>query len=223
MNHLSSGGSLPAVIRNDAQLYEGNLIHYFQILFTEAQNLTHPYHNFKHMSHVTWLCHEACLYYRDVLRPREMRNLLVGALFHDFNHSGMMGDDDLNIIRAIRGLNAYLEPQDASEMPIIARIIRGTQFPHVISASDLDLCGLILRDADVSQALSVAWIQQVIFGLAAEWGKTPIEVLKMQEPFLSSLSFNTQWARDQFPYTNIVAKIEEAQDLLELLEMPDPA
>lgn len=32
-------GSLPEIIRNDRNLYEGNLIGYFQAIFSHAQNL----------------------------------------------------------------------------------------------------------------------------------------------------------------------------------------
>jgi hypothetical protein len=37
---------------------------------------------------VTWLCHQACAYYRAELTPLRMRELLIAALFHDFNHPG---------------------------------------------------------------------------------------------------------------------------------------
>jgi hypothetical protein len=57
----------------------------------------------------------------------------------------------------------------------------------------------------------------VIFGLAAEWGKTPMELLEMQAPFLSSLRFNTEWARSIFPREYVQEKISEATELLSLL------
>lgn len=218
----SPQGSLPAIIRNDAGLYEDNLVYYFQVVFNRAQNLIHPYHNFRHMTHITWLCHNAVEFYLGNTRVsrRGWRELLIAGLFHDFDHSGMMGHDDLNIERALRGLRTHILPQDAPYIVLIEHMIKGTQFPYVIPSQDLTLGGLILRDADMSQALSVAWIQQVVFGLAGEWGKTPKEILKMQEPFLKSLKFNTDWARHQFPKADVLAKIQEARDLLELLERP---
>ena len=36
------------------------------------------------MLHVTWLCYQAADFYRDRLTPRQIRNLLIAALFHDF-------------------------------------------------------------------------------------------------------------------------------------------
>lgn len=217
-----TSASLPEAISNTRQLYEGDMVHYARVVFHRAQNLTHPYHNFRHMFHVFWLVHEACQFYEDVLTPRQMRNALIAALFHDYNHSGMNGDDDLNIERALRGLRRHVLEVDRAQLPDIETIVRATQFPNVTSAEQLDLCSLILRDADLSQAFSVAWIQQVVFGLAAEWGKKPIDVLKMQEPFHKNLAFQTDWARQRFTPATVEAKIREARELLDLLETAPP-
>ncbi len=84
----------------------------------------------------------------------------------------------------------------------------------------LGLCGRIIRDADVSQGLCDAWIQQVVFGLAAERGVEPIEVLRSQETFMRGLIFSTAWARAQFPPDAIEDKIAEAQALLVIFESP---
>jgi len=86
-----------------------------------------------------------------------------------------------------------------------------------VAASELDLSGFIIRDADLSQALSVAWFQQTIFGLSTEWGKEPIEVLQMQERFHRSFEFQTEWAREMFPPEVIEAKIDESKEFLEIL------
>ena len=81
-------GDLPEIIGNEENLYEGNLILYFRILFYNSTNLKNPYHNFRHTLHVLWLCQKACRYYQKKLTPRQMRNLLIAALFHDFDHPG---------------------------------------------------------------------------------------------------------------------------------------
>ena len=215
-------GSIPDIIRNEEGVYEGNLIHYFQILFNHAQNLERPYHNFRHMTHVLWLCHKASQFYMNELTQRQRRNLLIAAIFHDFDHSGMFGNDDLNIERAIRALRKYLDPIDTPHVSHIESLMRGTEYPYAIALENLDLAGKILRDADMGQTLSPAWIQQVVFGLAAEWGKKPIEILRLQEPFLRSMSFHTEWGQKMFPAAAIGQKIEEAQALLALLDTEAP-
>lgn len=221
---MQTRGSIPEIIRNDGRLYEGDLIAYFKIIFMHARNLQLPYHNFRHIFHVLWLCHRACQFYREELTSRQMRNLLIAVLFHDFDHSGRLGDDDLNIERAIRSFNRYVLPDDKEFLSEIAELIRVTEFPYKTPTDQLSLPQQIIRDADLSQSLSVAWVQQVIFGLAAEWGKKPAEVFKMQGPFLLNLKFCTAWAQQEFPKNDITGKIKEAEEFLELLgeEMPQP-
>jgi len=89
-------GDLPEIIGNEENLYEGNLTLYFRILFYNSNNLNNPYHNFRHTLHVPWLCQKACRYYQKKLTPCQMRNLLIAALFHDFDHPGhpLPGEQD---------------------------------------------------------------------------------------------------------------------------------
>ncbi len=218
-------GSIPEIIRNDKQLYRGDLRAYFKIIFNNAKNLQYPYHNFRHMFHVLYLCYQACGFYQDKhfpnnLSKKEMRNLLIAALFHDFDHSGKMGNDDLNIVIALRGLDKYILSEDLECRDEIAHIIQATEFPHKGITENLILPAQIIRDADLGQSLSAAWIQQIIFGLAEEWNVKPVDVLKIQETFHSKLKFYTEWGQQTFPQIDIDAKIQEAKELIELLEAP---
>lgn len=217
MRQISVQGGIPDIIGNKEGLYEGDLIHYFQAVFFNAQNLTNPYHNFRHMFHTLWLCYQACVFYKDQITPRQMRNLLIAAMFHDFDHSGMMGNDDLNIKRAIRGLEKHLVRQDKEYFGDICEVIWATEFPHKAPSQSLPLLAQIIRDANLAQGFSEALIQQVVFGLAKEWGKKPIEILAGQCPFFSHLDFTTEWARQTFPPDAIKAKKSESRALLELL------
>src|SRR5437899_12891226 len=88
MSEVEVRGILPQIVRNDQDLYEGDLSHYLKVIFNHAINLNNPYHNFRHMFHVLWLCHEACKFYADGLTKRDKRNLLIAAVFHDFDHLG---------------------------------------------------------------------------------------------------------------------------------------
>ena len=220
-------GDLPKVIANEERLYEGELTLYFRILFFKSSNLHNPYHNLRHTLHVVWLSHKACRYYQSQLSPRQMRNLLITALFHDFDHPGHPhpGEDEpdrVNIQIAVAGLRRYIMPDDRVYLPEIESLIEATQYPYTTESDKLDLLGKIIRDADLAQALSSVWIQQVVIGLAQEWEVEPIEVLRKQIAFLAHLPFNTDWARKLFPREFVQAKIEEAERLLQLLH-PEPA
>ena len=215
-------GDIPAIIGNDRGLYDSDLAGYFRTLFFEATNLDRPYHNLRHMLHVTWLCYKAAEYYRDRLTKRQIRNLLIAALFHDFDHPGRPDPeaddpDGVNIGIAIAGLRGHIALEDRPFLPAIEALIVATHYPYTVSSDKLDLADRIIRDADLAQALSPVWIQQVVIGLAREWHEAPLEVLKMQSAFLAGLSFHTDWARERFPPRLISAKIAEAEWLMGLL------
>src|SRR5436853_7485672 len=108
-------------------------------------------------------------------------------------------------------------PADRPFLPQIEGLIEATHYSYEIGSDKLDLVGQIIRDPDRAQALSPAWIQQVVFGLAQEWEVSPLEALKGQGSFLGGLSFSTCWAQQLFPQELIQAKIEEVEQLLRLL------
>lgn len=221
MNPEFISGSIPMIVKNDNNFYEGNLVGYFRNVFYYAQNLSNPYHNFRHICHVLWLCYKACKFYgTETLSKRVMRNLLIAALFHDFDHTGKSGPDSINIERAVAGLKRYIVTEDKDEFDYISEIIESTEYPYTVLNENLSLPNLIIRDADLSQAFNVAWIQQVIFGLAAEWNKEPMEILRMQAKFYSNLKFNTEWAQQTFPRNMIASKIREAEELVAILSYP---
>jgi hypothetical protein len=213
-------GSLPEIIGNDDGLYEGDLTHYFRHVFYHATNLRLPYHNFWHMTHVLTTCHSASRYYRDRLTGRKIRNLLVAALFHDFDHRGILSDDDLNIERAIRGLDGCLLTEDEHHRDDIVTIIRATEYPHKDSVSESTLSEMIIRDADVLQVFSPAWIQQIIFGLGAEQKESAIGMLRLQVPYLEGLELYTEWAKEAYPQKVIDEKLVEVRSVLAMLEPP---
>jgi hypothetical protein len=219
----SETGDIPEIIGNDRGLYGGDLAGYFRTLIFHATNLTRPYHNLRHMLHVTWLCYQAAQFYRDRLTRRQIRDLLIAALFHDFDHPGHPhpGADDpdgVNIDRSIAAFRRHIAPEDRPFLPAIEALIEATHYPYAVAGEQLDLSGQIIRDADLAQSLSRVWIQQVVIGLARERRVSPLEILKMQPAFLAALSFNTEWARERFPACLITAKIAEAERLLALLE-----
>ena len=210
-------GNLPAIVRNEDGLYEGNIVPYFRAVFFHARNLRNPYHNFRHLCHVLWLCYQACLFYNDRLPKRQVRALLIAALFHDFDHIGSKVADEENIRRAVEGITLHIQPEDREELPNIIALIRASEYPYKVPTESLGLRAQILRDADMAQVFSVAWVQQTVFGLSAEWGKPPLEILKTEANFLRSLKFHTEWAKSFFTPATIEAKIVEINALNAIL------
>jgi hypothetical protein len=167
---------------------------------------------------VLWSCYHACLFYREELSPRQIRNILIAALFHDFDHTGNSKPDTTNIERSLKALDKHLLAEDYNYRDEIKNLIAKTEYPHTFSAEEkLNLSTQIILDADLLQVFSTAWIQQVIFGLAIEHGETPLKILKDQKLFLKSLHFRTKWAQQTFPPHIIEDKISEAEELVALL------
>ena len=213
---------LPHVLSNAEELYEGDLKHYFRVVQAFARNLNNPYHNFRHMMHVVYMCHEALRYYSKTENPIDKatgRTLLIAAMFHDFDHTGLAGNDDLNIALAVRGFRRHVLDVDnfRNRTDEIERLIGWTEFPHKVSSREISHVGRIIRDADVSQALSISWYQQVIVGLSEEQRRPQIDVLADQKTFLTNLKFQTEWARNTFDQESIQEKIREAEELLMIL------
>jgi hypothetical protein len=214
----SAQKTIAQIVRNDEQLFPGDLKHYLRVTVQHARNLNNPYHNFRHLFHVLYMVHQACWFHRSDLLPREIRNMHIAAIFHDFDHSGRTGHDDLEIARAVRALNRYIHEDDALAYPHIAKLIEATQFPYRTPSQHLSLDAQILRDADMSQVFHTAWLQQILFGLGAEMNMTPVQMLAAQPAFLETLSFSTPWAHATFPPSLIREKINESRELLALLQ-----
>ncbi len=218
------------IITNKEGLYSGDLRHYFKCLFN-SRGAANPYHNIRHICTVLVRCYEGMKESQDILLKefsgarypginniKELnRVLLIAALFHDFQHFGRSGDDDINIEIAIRGLRRNILKEDELLLPYIIFFIESTEFGPAghkkIAHSEYHK---ILRDADLTQICSDAWIRMVLFGLSQEMNVTPMEMLKMQERFLANLKFESQWGQKFNPI--IKEKIQEAKELLEILQ-----
>ncbi len=218
---LAFRGSIDKIAENTEGLYKGSLEHYVAAVFNDANNVDHPYHNFCHMGFMLWRCHDACRFYQKVLSRVQMRNVLIAAVMHDYDHTGTAGPDSRNIRRAHVGLGTCILPEDLDSYDDITGIIDASEYPYRVDSPpshELPLTSQIIRDADLTQVFSSTWIQQVPFGLAKEWGKRPIEVLRMQIPFLQNLRFVTEWARTLFPPSVIDEKIGEVRGLLRVVD-----
>jgi hypothetical protein len=213
-------GSLPDILENVDDLYEGNLKYYFKVFMERAKNLNNPYHNFRHIGHFVWLCWEALKFYKRteiVISKRDARDLLVVGMNHDFDHTGTVGPDWINIKRAVAGLEDCCHPDDRPYLKGMVSLLCATEYPHNTSI-EVGLLVQIMWDADLAQVFDPAWFQEVILGLAAEQGKSPLEMLEAQESFLLNLKFHTQWAQERFNTEVIKSKIIEVQRLLAILQ-----
>jgi len=203
------------VVNNTEGLYEGDLQYYFKLLFY-ASNIFKPYHNFRHMMHVLCTAYIGgkAMNYHKLFGKKGFRALLIAAMFHDYAHSGIMGNDEAEVTRSIVKMKKNLLENDMGLVEEISNLMLATQFPYVACTSSLGVD--IIRDCDMSQVLSDVWMQQIIFGLAQEMNLTPFEILERQVNFVSSIKFNTPWAQETFgPYIKI--RIDETKQVLAIV------
>lgn len=213
--------SIVPIIKNDAKAYEGDLRHYFKIIFHENKGNANSYHGIRHLLHVLWECHDAIQYYENSIYRNRFQNraLLIAAMFHDAMHCGRIGNDDINIELAIRLLKKHALPQDIEDGTIncACLYIKSTEYDkkHVREANNE--YEKVLRDADISQVFSSAWLRIVLFGLSQEIGISPEEMLLSQESFLSSIQFESEWGKFKFDRA-IKEKIIEVKELIQILQ-----
>ena len=204
-----------SIINNEEDLYTGNLCYYLKVLF-QATNVAKPYHNLRHMLHVTCDVYKAAKFveYSKIQGKDKFRILLIAALFHDYDHISMQVPDKINIEMAIKAVNQYILKEDKPHLSEIEDIIRATEYPHNDWLPSQSI--LILRDADLSQCFSDIWLQQVVVGLAQEKGITLVECLEQQIFFISSIKFQMPWAIDQYEKLKS-QKVHEVKELLRIV------
>ena len=216
---VHSNFTLPDILLNREELYEGNLCHYFRVA-EEAPNKNNGYHGLRHPYYVLYLCHLAALYYQDRLTKQEVRILFIAALMHDYGHLGGKAQSDReNIGRAVVALRKYCLPIDRPYLPDIENVIWATEYPHKDARLE-PLCNEIIQDADLCQVFDTAWYTITIHGLGGELGLTPQQMLQGQAPFIKGIAFKTEWAETQFPPAVRLTKIAEAQDFITCYETP---
>ena len=192
--------TLIQIFNNDEKLYAGDDLWYYAKKLFFAKNAKLGYHNFRHMIHVMYQVYDGIKCSN--INPVAARYLLIAAMVHDYGHSGNKNkSDDFNIRRAVRGIKRHIHPDDKKDLKEIIRLVQATEWfgeaGHNLFERDMFVD--ILRDADTSQTFDTSWMQQVIFGLGTELGKSPREMLEAQIPFLEKrVKFYSPWGIKKF-------------------------
>jgi predicted metal-dependent HD superfamily phosphohydrolase len=162
----------------------------------------HPYHNNRHLRAVTFTAIQGAT--SEGMDTNTIRNVALAAIFHDMDHKGTPGDDDINIENAINAFTTYNNrtglcgPEDTRK---ITELIQATRYPYITPAEDLTPAQCVLRDADILQGhLCSDYINLLVYPLFTEMNKgtekTMIEQLTSQIGFIESMSFITPWAKN---------------------------
>lgn len=164
------------------------------ILHTNQSNNA-PYHNLNHLLTVTRHCYEA-LKYENLLGEDTAEELLMAALFHDYNHS--MGEltDKLNVGFAKFHLKEFIIDEEIDlDITVMENIISATEYPYVIASEDLNIYQKIIRDADLCQIYEYDWLKQNIFGLCKELELELDVMIPGQRKFLENIDPLTSYGK----------------------------
>ena len=156
-----------------------------------------PYHNNSHMITVYKFCKEIA---KNIAYTDEL-NLLVAALFHDFNHSMGKEKDNINVQRAIEGFSDYYDNNLSNSLVDknrVISIIKITEYPYTTEDSELNIEQKIIRDADLLQGAVDNWYDYIIVGLSKEMN-LPIDVIKRGTlDFRSKIKYNFDYSKKVF-------------------------
>lgn len=202
--------------------------------FFRAKSTSHslPYHNAYHARCMLLNCYEGSWHAGPVLDSEVRQALVLGAIFHDADHSGGLAPDTTNIERAVDLLwvaHAYCMAEgvavNASVIIGAVACIRATQYPHVEAPKNG--AAKIIRDADLMQVYenNETVLLAQYRGLQNEIGKglgrelSNDEFSKTCGKFIFETEWHTDWAREKARVLNLTHRSERLQRLL--AEMPD--
>ena len=141
---------------------------FFFVVENNSSNYA-PYHGIRHTLHVVKAAHD--IYWEKLNKECDLcdcdecawddfyatsEELVIAALFHDFNHSQGKLKDKQNVDNAIDSTENYLSYSSNfsyAKIKRITEIIRATEYPYS-EENNINVLSEIIRDADLSQSAS---------------------------------------------------------------------
>jgi hypothetical protein len=167
----------------------------FKYIILNSSSNNGPYHNLNHLLTVLKYCYLGATS-EGIKDEKELRELLIAAIFHDVNHTIGKEKDDVNVQNSKDAIKKFVEQEEIdADTDYINKLLDATQYPYVIEGKDLDLKQGIIRDADLMQVFEYNWIHQNIAGLSSELKMDFLDFIQPQRKFLESATFNTTWGK----------------------------
>lgn len=192
----------------------------FIIKNNKSNNL--PYHGIDHLFEVYNNCKtlidfsemDQFILNEDSEEVNYETELLIAALFHDYNHSGGKLKDIENIEIAIKGCKEFLDTIDHDlNIDVIESVIKATEYPSPIKG-DLTIEQKIIQDADMCYLLNDIAIVKLYYGLREEFGVELDKFLENQLAFFETVKFNSRLYSDIWYNTYKNIRIEEVKELM---------
>jgi hypothetical protein len=170
----------------------------FKYILLNSKSNNGPYHNLNHLLTVLKYCYLGGLS-EGIKDEKELRELLIAAIFHDVNHTIGKEKDDVNVQNSKDAIGKFVKQEEIdADTDYMNKLLDATQYPYVIEGKDLDLKQGIIRDADLMQVFEYNWIHQNIAGLSSELKMDFLDFVQPQRKFLESAAFNTTWGKKMY-------------------------
>lgn len=167
----------------------------FKYILLNSKSNNGPYHNLNHLLTVLKYCYLGASS-EGIKDEKELRELLIAAIFHDVNHTIGKEKDDVNVQNSKDAIGKFVKQEEIdADTDYMNKLLDATQYPYVIEGKDLDLKQGIIRDADLMQVFEYNWIHQNIAGLSSELKMDFLDFVQPQRKFLESAAFNTDWGK----------------------------
>lgn len=192
----------------------------YRYLIKNNEGRDNPYHNNKHSEFVFHTSINLFNKYRNEfdLKSKDLIELGLAAIFHDFNHSGGKLKDIDNINLALEGFHKFIEENWEIEVDKdnVDNLIKCTEYPH--KKREFNILEKIIMDADTTIPIDI--INHII-ALCSELSighsilshkKDLIEFIDSEFEYIDNIKYH-------LPYSNeIIDKNREKfkKDLLKL-------
>jgi hypothetical protein len=139
--------------------------------------------------------------------------LLIAALFHDYDHAGKLGNDALNIYNAKEGLKLFYQANPEFDIDTVFFLITCTEYPYTIPDNELSPEAKMLRDADMSYLLEDLSIVKLYSGLRKEFGISLQDFISSQDKFFNSVKFHDAYTQAKWKATAKAKRLTECEYL----------
>ena len=150
--------------------YSGQALNF---IIENSESMYSPYHNLNHNISITIFSYFNAV--SEKIDKKQMKELLLASIFHDFNHTAGESNGVTNIKNAKLGVKEFVSKNKINvDLNTINKNIDATEFPYKISDEDLDIQQKIIRDSDILQLVEPNRLQSNCFGLQKTPKKAPV-------------------------------------------------
>lgn len=186
-----------------------------------------PYHNRYHSICMLVNCYEGMWHELSRVQATEARGLLVAALMHDFDHTQGHQPDEVNIERALKGLETAQRYATAKQLPLTSEelavaidCIKITKYPY--EKDPVTIPEQIIRDADLMQPYEIddKILERQFLGLKVEVNLQKKLNMTNQEfavgikDFYDKIVWHTEWAKKKAALLDWSSVKERLKDTL---------